>query len=358
MLKCLPSTIVKILYLTLFLIGCSTGAEKNDFELNGQFQEPNLTSEDVYKIDVHDDNVFVGTSSGFKVFDASTMENLGHFKKNSSVRTFIVVEADFWLISVAYPDGSEENAIFKSQNQGLEWENYTNNYGEGHSGERQAVPGVMDFSKTTAGLVLFARSFSLLNMNRSKDKGQSWEVVAGSWENGTIGTTRFVKIDENNSDNIWTGGAGSFFTPHLVKSKDGGSEWEFVETLENTENFVYDVSIRDGVSEQVLLAMNGVILKSTDFGDSWDSVYSASKEFYSFSRSINDPNIIYASGISASGQLFFLASNDFGDTWVLNEFSDGPTEIFVHDMASANIGGKEVLYFGTNKGIYTFEVEK
>lgn len=194
-------------------------------------------------------------------------------------------------------------------------------------------------------------------MNRSKDEGKSWEVVAGSWEAGTIGTTRFVKIDDNNSDNIWTGGAGSFFTPHLVKSRDGGNEWAFVETLKNVENFVYDISIKNGASEQILLAMNEVILKSTDFGDSWGTAYSASKEFYSFSRSINDPNIIFASGISASGQLFFLASNDFGDTWVLNEFPDGPTDIFVHDMASANIGGKEVLYFGTNKGIYTFEVD-
>ncbi len=215
----------------------------------------------------------------------------------------------------------------------------------------------MDFSKTTEGLVIFARSFSLLNMNRSVDWGRSWEVVAGSWENGTIGTTQFVKIDKNSQDIIWTGGAGSFFTPHLVKSIDGGDEWEFVETLENAENFVYDISIRGGRSEHLLVAMNDMILKSTDFGGSWDTVYSASKQFYSFSRSINDPNIIYASGISASGHLFFLASNDFGDTWVLNEFPDGPTNIFVRDMVSANIGGKEVLYFGTNKGVYTFEVE-
>ncbi len=84
MLKCLPSKIVKLLYLTLFLLACSTGAEKNDFELNGEFQEPNLTSEDIYKIDVND-KIFAGTSDGFKVFDPSTMEKTGHFKKKSNV---------------------------------------------------------------------------------------------------------------------------------------------------------------------------------------------------------------------------------------------------------------------------------
>lgn len=56
--------------------------------------------------------------------------------------------------------------------------------------------------------------------------------------------------------------------------------------------------------------------------------------------------IIYASGSNTTGKLFVLVSADFGDTWQTIEMEDGPTGI------------REVLYFGTNNGVYSYTFGK
>jgi len=353
------------LFFTTFLLpafllaGCNTtdSGDPVPLSINGQFENLQLSEQDVFNIDVQGDKLFAGTDDGFMVFDLESGEQTGHHKPGSSVRAFLIFDEEFWLISAAYPDGSQENAIFKSVDQGKTWIYYTNGYAEGWNGERRLTPDTMDYHLKSDTPVIFARTISALFTARSTDGGASWENVQGNWGNPSIGTARFIKIDKNNTDIIWAGGAGSLFNTHLIKSTNGGDDWEFVDILPNSENTVYDVAIRHQRSEHVLAGVGGGILKTTDSGSSWETVLTGS-DIFTFTKSSRNPKIIYTSGRNASSTLFFRASNDFGDTWELQEFNDSTGDLFVRDMISVKNGEEEVLYFGTNRGVFSFQFDE
>ncbi|MDZ7704111.1 MAG: hypothetical protein U5L04_06465 [Trueperaceae bacterium] len=52
-----------------------------------------------------------------------------------------------------------------------------------------------------------------------------------------------------------------------------------------------------------------------------------------------------------------MVSSDFGESWQTVEYEDGPTGIRVNDMVSLEVNGREVLYFGTNQGVYSYWFE-
>jgi len=130
---------------------------------------------------------------------------------------------------------------------------------------------------------------------------------------------------------------------------------EELTVLKNTEDTIHDLLINPNSSDQVIIGLGG-ILKTTDNGESWEAAFNEAA-IYTFAHSARNPEIVYASGVNARGQLFFIASGDFGDTWQTVEFESGPTQIRVNDMVSVLENGNEVLYFGTNKGVYSYTFE-
>lgn len=340
------------------LIGCNStnSGDTDDISINGHFEDLQLTELEIFNIEVQGGKLFAGTSDGFMVFDLVKGEQTGHHKPGSSVQAFLIIDEQFWLISTAYPDGSQENAIFKSEDQGETWVHYTNGYAEDWDGERRLTPDTMDYHLGNGLPVIFAKTLPTLFIARSQDGGASWENVQGNWGNPAIGASRFIKIDKNNTDIIWAGGSGSLFNTYLIKSTNGGDDWEFVDILPDSENTVYGVTVRHQQSEHVLAGVGGGILKTTDSGSNWETVYTGVNT-YTFTKSSRNPDVIYASGMNATGRLFFLASNDFGDTWELQEFNEGPAELFVYDMVSVTEDGDEVLYFSTNKGVLSFRFD-
>ncbi len=343
--------------LVFIATGCSTDSGDPDpLSVSGRFESLQFTEQDVFNIDVQGNTLFAGTDDGFMVFDLESGERTGHHKPGSSVPSFLILNEAFWLISTAYRDGSQENAIFKSEDQGESWIHYTNGYAEERDRERRLTPTTMDYHLENDVPVIFARTLPSLFVARSTDGGANWENVQGDWSNPSIGAARFIKIDKNNSENIWAGGAGSLFNPYLIKSTNGGDDWEFVDILPNSGNTVFDVAIRHQRSSHVLAGVGGGILKTTNSGTEWETVYTGI-DAYTFMKSSRNPGVIFTSGRSATGILFFLASNNFGDTWELQEFHEGPTELFVYDMVSVVESEEEVLYFGTNKGVFTFRFD-
>lgn len=132
-------------------------------------------------------------------------------------------------------------------------------------------------------------------------------------------------------------------------------KWEF-EGLEQL------VIINQKNAKYLLIGLSGsfmeanVIRKSTDSGETWDTVLEGNG-IYTFTQSALDPEIVYASGRNQEGHLFFLASNNFGDTWQTLEHPESPSNIYVNDMVSIMEDNQEVIYLGTNKGLYSFTVD-
>lgn len=346
-----------IFFLAYIIAGCSADpGETPPMSISGEFTDLELTEQEVYKIEVKNNTLFAGTDDGFMVYDLNSGVQTGYHKPESSVPTFLILDDDFWLISTAYPGGSEENAILKSVDQGEIWTDYTNGYAQVTEDEQRYSPTTMDYHTNSNLPVIFAANLPALFIAKSPDGGGSWENVQGDWSNPGLGSFWFIKIDRNDSENIWAGGSGSQFNSYMIKSTNGGNDWEFVESFRESSSIIYSMSIRHGHSNHLLAGVGGGILKSTNMGADWHTVYTGINTT-TLEKSSQNPDVIYASGQNSSGTLFFLTGSDFGDSWADREYGNGPVNLYVNDLVSVTQGGQEVLYFATNKGIFSYGIE-
>jgi photosystem II stability/assembly factor-like uncharacterized protein len=199
---------------------------------------------------------------------------------------------------------------------------------------------------------------------KSSNAGENWQVVEQSW--GALGFTYFLEFQTGYPDTLWAGGSSVVDSPIIKRSIDGGDTWEYVlwQLEVETENGLlvistesYDITFHPDDPDQVMVAMGGLILKTTDFGQSWTIPYKGPAGFYTFARSAVDPEVLYVSGRNGADSLFVLTTNDFGENWQeleLPESLQSTEDIYVGDMVSVIKNGYEVLYFGTNKGLYSY----
>jgi hypothetical protein len=339
--------------------GCGLFSDhRNQQKLNlkRKFAFEGLKNRKIFKLQVRDGKLFAGTSEGLVSFTLSSLKRVGTFKKRYSVHTFLIFGRYNWLISAVIRGPKAPSKIYKSTDQGKTWFDYTNGYG----GSQKLEVYSMDALPKSPS-VIFACPASFINVAKSTDGGKSWKSVATSWNDPPIGSSNFVKIDPYHPNNIWLGGSTGLFYSSLLKSRDGGDTWKRMVGLYMSGNIVYSLGISSTNSNHLLAGLNGGIEKSIDGGKTWHPVLKKSAIF-AFTHSARNPKIIYASGLNApsdkTGTLFFEVSSDFGNTWKNIEMPDSPTGIYVNDMVSVMQNGNEVLYFGTNKGIYSYTFEK
>ncbi len=332
------------------LFSCSTDSQSTkQLNVEGSFGEPSLPEQEIFEIKANDETLYAGTDNNLylKSEKESAWQPLG--LPAGKVRTFVVLSEQELLASVNFNNG-DSSTIARTNDGGKSWNPFRNGYG----GNLQVIPFSMDAEKKNPA-VLFARSSPFMYVARSINGGANWENLIGTWNNPNLGAGIFVKIDSNNPQNVWAGGANAFFQPSLFKSENGGDDWKGLTVLKNTEATIHDLLINPNSSDQAIIGLGG-ILKTTDNGESWEAAFNEAA-IYTLTHSARDPEVVYGSGVNALRQLFFIASNDFGDSWQTVEFEGGPTQIQVNDMISVMQNGKEVLYFGTNKGLYSFTFE-
>ncbi|MBN2732305.1 MAG: exo-alpha-sialidase [Balneolaceae bacterium] len=336
-------------------VSCGTRADIDEIDdVQGTFNQ-NPT----FELRLHGGQLYAGTKGGLfrKPIDPSITEWESLGLGNATIRTFLVFTGNELLASAAY-ENPEKNTIAKTTDGGQGWFHFQNGYG----GKRNFVPNTLDINKENASTI-FARSPPITNVGRSINKGKSWKSVLLSWVNPNLGTSTFVKIELNNPENIWAGGSNTIFQPHLVKSEDGGKTWKNLSSnLQIIDNLVFEAETNDIIvnpdqSSQLLLGLSVGVFRSTDEGASWDSVYTKAS-IETFAMSPDKPVQIYASGQNTVGSLFFVQSNDFGDTWQQVTVPGAPDGIRVNDMVSVMAKGREVLYFATNKGVYSYNFEE
>ncbi|MFA5669471.1 MAG: hypothetical protein WC967_09505 [Balneolaceae bacterium] len=335
--------------LFIFISGCGTdsGSDSSKISLEGSFSKPSLPEQEIFEIKTLDENLYAGTDNDlyFKSKSESAWQPMG--LPNGKVRTFVVLSEQELLASVYF--NSDSSTIARTTDGGKSWNPFRNGFG----GSQQVIPYIMDANPKNPS-VIFARSAPITNVARSINGGADWKSVVGTWDNPNLGTSTVVKIDSNNPQNIWAGGANAYFHPSLFKSENGGDNWEGLVVIKDIEATIYDILISLNSSDQVIVALGGGIHKSTDSGKTWSTVSVEGAGVFTLTHSARNTKIVYATGLNAQGTLFFAASGDFGDTWETVEFEGGPTQIQVNDMISVLQNDKEVLYFGTNKGVYSY----
>ncbi len=141
-------------------------------------------------------------------------------------------------------------------------------------------------------------------IHKTVDGGNSWTTQNTGSANAVIDAIFFLNKD--------TGFIAGWYGPKIAKTTNGGLTWTDVSNL-------YGTYALDFPSEMVGYAIGAsmtnspVIIKSTDMGDTWSVIYTASVTdpfFFSDIHCLND-NICYVTG--ASGTI--LKTTNGGATW-------------------------------------------
>jgi hypothetical protein len=349
------------LLLAFFMIavlaaGCGTGPDE---EINSK--QTSFDQFPTHALKVHQGFVYAGTDSGLyrkPVYPDNTQwESLG--LRDKKVINLVFLSKDKMLAAVRVSDFSGGiPSLFLSTDQGQSWQIQMGNYG-GETGEFTWV-GAID-SPAPSSDTVFARVGGR-TVVRSINGGNSWKVVNGQW-NHWGGAAVLVKVDPHHKNTIWAGGVNAFSHPYLLKSTDNGETWKDLKRIGTSEQVCYDVLTHPKDRGQVLAGLYGnfvrslQIRKSTDGGNTWTTVKDSIGTL-TLIQSSSDGNTVYASGVNMASTLFFARSDNFGETWQQVAVPGAPGDIRTNDMVSVMADGQEVLYFGTNKGVYRYRLEE
>ncbi len=343
--------------LTLYLLSCSTSPGLDELNANWKFH--GLDSAAVHSIHERSGKLYAGTDQGVYISTDPDWTSWKGPKLDIEGIQYInlVVGKDQKIIAAVqyYPDYFEEEnqVLFESSDNGETWKGI-NETVEGATRYGEPVSyfsSIKHFETKTDNLdVLFGYSGVI---SRSTDGGKNWEVV---YDEG--GESRFLKVSEDHPDHIWTGGRMPLPVPYLAASRDGGETWTMLnkQVSYQPEGTVWAGAVSPRDPEVVLLSL-GPIRKTVDGGQTWQTVF----DDFGASNLENGtifPDRVYASVQHPSSKLSIAASNNYGDSWTTFVHEQGPEIRWINDMTVAEIDGKETVFLGTTKGVYSFRLEE
>lgn len=192
---------------------------------------------------------------------------------------------------------------------------------------------------------------------KSTDNGQNWTVLNDQL--GVIGVSA-IAIDPNNSDIIYIGtgddDAGDTYSIGIMKSIDGGSNWNTTGLTLTGNSRIYNVIIDPDNSQIVYAATNSGLYKSTNAGTSFSEILNQSTRDLALKP--GDSQTIYT--VSSSS---FYRSTNGGTTFT--QISSGlpgsdvsrivigvtpANSAYVYLSMAANNNGFKGLYRSTNSG--------
>jgi len=335
----------------ILAVGC-TNSSIPEISIEGQWEFVGGDTLTINKLQLFNGSLYLATEQGIWRETESGFSPLGLLNEN--VISIVKTDEQNFIAGIRSSGfSSGDDTIFKTTDNGETWTPFMGNFG-GENGRFTWIEAMVRHPDNPD--TLYARGG--VNVSRTTDGGQTWESVFNEWEK--FGSTApMLKIDPNRPATIWAGGANAIFQPNLFRSTDDGNNW--VRLDENIQIFdvkfeatVYDIVIDPRESSHVLLGLSLGIFRSTDLGESWESVFDRESSIFTLTNSIRSESAVYASGQHPSEQVFFMVTSDFGDSWEVITFDNEPGDIIVTDMLSVEREGNEVLYLGTNKGLFSF----
>lgn len=247
-----------------------------------------------------DDNIIAGTVSG-DVYISTDLGSNWNFKENNNVNSQInqILTLSGSSQTNIYT-ATNGDGIFKSTNLGSDWI-------DKNEGLPLTYPKTM-FTKSSNQIFLLAGN----RIFYSSDQGNNWEKRDTQFSNSN--TTSLAK---NNNNELFCG----LYQGGLYRSTNNGVEW-------NEVNLGFDYVTPnslfcDDLGDIVFLSSDNKIYRSSDNGNSWNIVF----DFIGQGIIINDICVtnngtIYIGGLTFFVEAFIRYSNDGGDTWVQQIFSD------------------------------------
>ncbi len=310
--------------------------------------EDSLDGIPINKIEVLDGKVFFCTDDG--IYLKKGEDFLAFGLKGNRILDITRINGNSYLAAKAiqYDVFAGEITLFKKQ-RGT-WLPYMGDFG-GEGGKYTWVNQLLSTEENPS--VIYASGGT--NVLKSKNGGKNWIEARFTWD--ALGRTWFLENQPGQENTIWAGGIAAVPVPYLARSTNGGETWQNFRTIEFTEGTNYDIAFNPSDMDQIMVSLGGGIRRSIDFGESWTTVLQAPYVFYTMTPSARDASVIYASGEAFQNrQLFLFRTEDFGDSWQEIEVDTTIQDVYVNDMVSILEDGREIIYFGTNKGVFTHEV--
>lgn len=345
--------------ITYFLTTCSSPTDPTkELNLQGNWQTDVLEGIKINVLEPDGEGILVGTEKGLYRWTTDGLVSLG--LHNQEIRGIVRLKEKYLLASVkASHFSSGDTTLFRSRNDGNSWEPFLNNFG-GNDGIYTWIDSGPVTSHALSDTIYIRGNMSIA---RSVDGGQSWEVVHGKWD-AWGGFGALIKADPQHEGLIWAGGISALSQAYLWKSSDYGDNWVNLtdDLSDNVEAVARDAITHPEDPDKVLVGLGGAfaaannVKKSTDGGESWRLVLEETG-IHTFAKSIQKSDLIYASGRDASTKLFFAYTSDFGETWEKEIFEEGPSVVTTYDQAVMMIDGQEILFLGTDQGLFSFRFE-
>ncbi len=182
---------------------------------------------------------------------------------------------------------------------------------------------------------------------------RSWSKA---WEGPFFVNFNFVYAKDST---VWAGGLynGIIASPLLIKSTDFGSTWDTLNLPVGEVFSCYSLHTSPGNPDLVFVGLNEHILKSTDGGKSWKDCLPDIYQVIFTGIVINPevPSQIFAGGRTYDNTMMLFKSDDNGNNW--EQLLTDCNCIFkgISTMAGTVINNKFVLYLGTyGEGLFQY----
>ena len=323
----------------IFITGCNLFGGKHKKEVDGRFLANGLDGHYIWQLKIHGNYLYAAADSGL-------------FRCTLNDEQWSTLDPGMHLTFVVYTDqeilAEHKGILYRSTSGGKTWQKYQNGFG----GDTPFYPFDLELDPNNTDVIYAEVNGG--SVAKSTDHGQSWKLVWGVWDEA--GSGFFVRVDPNNSQIVWAGGAS--IGPLLIKSTNGGQNWQHLNPAQPIpETAAFDFMIHPFHSDTVLAGLGIGIYKSTDGGQQWRYVFHKASIF-TLGQDQFHPQTVYGAGFNQTHTLFYTVSHNFGDTWRMVSDTSGSTGIRINDLVATMVKGKEVLFFGTNKGVFKYIVPK
>lgn len=328
--------------------GCDSDPVSPDPDPGEAWQSFGLEGRVVNQLELQDGSLYAATDQGMHRRSlgsgAAQWESLGLEEVEIIDFTWTADEA-----ILAGVRSQDESAVIYRWEEAGGWEAYQNDFG----GDLDA-PQIEAITSHPEGRdTVFARGSR--NVAKSTDGGASWRSVFAGWDEAGY-QAPLIYFDPGDASRIWAGGENALFAPYVLRSTDYGESWTLINIDAGGDNAVYSMVV-DPSNDDILIGMEAGIMRSSDDGETWETIFEPESEAYILDMEAADGNVIYAAGSeggASGGPLAIYRSTDFGESWTRTEHDDGPASSAIQSMVVRDEGGDDVLYLGTRDGVFRY----
>lgn len=303
----------------------------------------------VNKIEVDGNRIYAATNQGFYTTNRNSQnqhwEVLGF--EGQACQSFAIVGQNEFIVSWVNRLDMEKTGIFKTTDGGESWTEL------GLFGGEDGPEPAFDISMhPNEPSTLYAVGY--LVVARSTNGGESWEPLYGDWQGFASGLD-FVFLNPHRPDELWAGGQNAIEQAILIRSPDGGENWQQWLNLVDPPSVPKDMAFHPANADVIYAGFEGGLIRTRNNGEDWETLIhnNESKFFFGVSIPQAAPETIYAAGwlkrFDDPQPFIIYRSTDGGENW--QEFTHEEVDFGgVYDMDLISEEGRDKLYLGLYKG--------